>query len=323
MDDPTTDSQPETGYVVDAENVAEMARLIRQARMLSEHLGLLPAAVEPSPGDRILDIGCGPGEWVMEIGRRFPNNQITGVDISERMIAYARYIARDQEIPTIQFEIMDARQPLTFPDASFELVNARFNVGFMSTVTWPQLLRESLRLLRPGGILCSCEPESLGTTTSPSLARYNLLVTEAMRWCGQCFSPFGEQYGIAAVQQRLFREAGFQRVQQEAFVINYSAGMPAHLAMVENFQTFLKLLAAASSAQRPYHPAGYRDSLRPDTGGDARRRFLRRRIFPANVGVQTRVRNSAIPLCLLMRRENTIGLSTYCNHLICPLPVVS
>ncbi|MGB8343363.1 MAG: methyltransferase domain-containing protein [Ktedonobacteraceae bacterium] len=242
MDDPTVTPQPTTGYVVDAENVAEMARLIRQARMLSEHLGLLPASVQPAPGSRILDIACGPGEWSLEIARRFPNSQVVGVDISERMIEYARYIARDHEIPNIRFEIMDAHQPLAFSDASFDLVNARFMVGFMSIATWPQLLREGFRLLRPNSMFCSSEPESLGTTTSLALARYNLLVTEAMRRSGQCFAPFGEQYGIAAVQQRQLQEAGFQQVQQEAFIIDYSAGMPAHLATIENFQTFLKLL---------------------------------------------------------------------------------
>ena len=242
MDDPIAASKPETGYVVDAENVAEMARLIRQARTLSEHLGILPAQIQPVPGSRILDIGCGPGEWTLEIARRFPGSRVVGIDISDRMIEYARYIAREQEIPNVRFEIIDARQPLAFPDASFDLVNARFIVGFMSTTAWPQLLREGFRLLYPGGILCSSEPESLGTTTSLSLARYNLLVTEALRRSGQCFAPFGEQYGIAAVQQRLLQEAGFRQVRQEAFIIDYSTGMPAHLATIENFQTFLKLL---------------------------------------------------------------------------------
>lgn len=74
------------------------------------------------------------------------------------------------------------------------------------------------------------------------MARYNLLVTQAMRQQGQCFAPLGEQYGIAAVHQHLFQQAGFQQVQQEAFIIDYSAGRAAHLPMVENFQTFLKLM---------------------------------------------------------------------------------
>ena len=44
------------------------------------------------------------------------------------------------------------------------------------------------------------------------MARYNLLVTQAMRQQGQCFAPLGEQCGIAALHQHLFRQAGFQLV---------------------------------------------------------------------------------------------------------------
>src|SRR2546426_7283256 len=187
MLDPTPVPQPATGYVVDAENAAEMARLVRQARMLSQHLGLFPAQLDLAQSYHILDVGCGPGEWALEIAQRFPGSQITGIDISALMITYAHYTAESQPVSNVQFQVMDARQPLAFPDASFDLINARFIVGFMSTTTWPQLIHECFRILRPGGILCNCEPESLGTTTSPSLAQYNFLLTQAMRWAGQCF----------------------------------------------------------------------------------------------------------------------------------------
>jgi ubiquinone/menaquinone biosynthesis C-methylase UbiE len=239
---PSNIPQPGPGYIVDAENAAEMARLTRQARVLSEHLGLFPAQLDAAQFQRILDIGCGPGEWALEVIQHFPGSQITGIDISELMLTYARYVAESQGISNVDFQVMDVRQPLAFPDASFDLLNARFIVGFMSTSTWPQLLRECFRILRPGGIFCSCEPESLGSTTSPSLARYNLLITEAMRRAGQCFNPEGELFGISAVQLRLFREAGFQHIRQEAMVINYSAGMPAHRATYDNLKTFMKLL---------------------------------------------------------------------------------
>jgi len=242
MPDPTQGPPPTSGYVVDAENVAEMARLRRQARMLSEHLGLYPQQLALAQRSHILDIGCGPGEWALEIAQRFPESRVTGIDISDLMITYARYTAESLHITNVQFQVLDARQPLTLPDASFDLVNARFIVGFMSKARWPQLIGECFRLLRPGGIFCTCEPESLGTTISPSLAQYNLLITQAMRWAGQCFTPQGEQYGICAVQHRLLQEAGFEHIQQEASIINYSAGMPAHPAMYDNFKTFLKLL---------------------------------------------------------------------------------
>lgn len=239
---PDNTSEPTSSYQVDAENVAEMARLVRQARLLSEHLGLFPADIQLEQSRSILDIGCGPGEWALEIGRRFPESRVVGVDISERMIAYAQYCARDHEISNVQFQVMDARQPFAFPDASFDVIHARFITGFLATATWPVVLRECFRLLRPGGMICNTEFEELGITTSAALAQYNHLLIEAARRAGQCFAPEGDYYGITAVQARLLQDAGFQHIRQQAHVMNYSAGMPAHNEMYNNFNTFLNLV---------------------------------------------------------------------------------
>jgi len=242
MSNPIHVPEPEGSYFVDAENVAEMARLTKQARTLSEHLGLFPERLDLSQYHRILDIGCGPGEWALEVARSFPAKQIIGIDSSNLMINYVRYITESQGVLNAQFQLMDARQPLVFPDASFDLVSARFISGFLTTNMWPQILRECFRILRPGGILCSCEPENLGSTTSPSLTRYNHLVVQTLRLAGQCFSPAGDQAGTAAIMPRLFREAGFQQPQQGGYIINFSAGMPAYLATYDNLKTLMKLL---------------------------------------------------------------------------------
>lgn len=231
-----------SGYQIDAENVAEMGRLTRQARTLSKYLGLLPASIELTKMPAILDIGCGPGEWVLEAAQHYPTSHVTGIDISERMTDYARYDALEHNISNVSFQLMDARQPLAFSDASFDLIHARFSTGFLSTTTWPLLLHECYRLLQPGGLACSVEFESLGISTSPALTKYNRLVVEASRKAGQCFTPDGDQYGITAVQHHLLEEAGFQDIQQQAHVINYSAQMPAHIAMFDNFSTFMKLI---------------------------------------------------------------------------------
>lgn len=231
-----------SSYQVDAENIAEMARLIRQARMLSNHLGLLPAGLDLSAASSILDIGCGPGEWALDMAQRHPASQITGIDISERMIAYAQHDAQARKQALVHFQVMDARESLAFPDASFGAIHARFITGFLSTALWPKLMRECFRLLRPGGWLISTEFEDLGVSTSAALAAYNHLLVQAARQAGQCFSPAGDHYGITAVQHRLFQDAGFRSIHQQAYSIDYSAGMPAHTAMGENFRTFLKLV---------------------------------------------------------------------------------
>ncbi|WP_165423070.1 hypothetical protein [Ktedonosporobacter rubrisoli] len=48
-----------SSYVTDAENMAEMARLIKQARQVTQCMGLLPQEI-PEPTS-VLDLGCGPG----------------------------------------------------------------------------------------------------------------------------------------------------------------------------------------------------------------------------------------------------------------------
>jgi S-adenosylmethionine-diacylgycerolhomoserine-N-methlytransferase len=47
------------------------------------------AAVQPRPA-RILEIGCGTGRNLVALARRFPGAQLTGVDISDSMLAIAR-----------------------------------------------------------------------------------------------------------------------------------------------------------------------------------------------------------------------------------------
>ena len=114
-----------------------------------------------SAGERVLDIGCGPGEWVLSVAERFPASRVIGIDISVLMIDYAISCAKLQRRSNAHFQVMDARYPLTFSDASFDAITARFIAGFQSTATWPLLVGQCSRLLRPGGIFCSTEFEDL------------------------------------------------------------------------------------------------------------------------------------------------------------------
>ena len=151
MSTQNNDTTAQQGYFVNAENAAEMARLTKQAHILSEHLGLFPTSLDLSSTQDILDIACGPGEWAMETARFFPDKQITGIDISNIMINYARYTAQSLNISNVHFMISDATHQLPFPDACFDLINTRLITGFMRTTTWLPLLEECIRVLRPGG----------------------------------------------------------------------------------------------------------------------------------------------------------------------------
>jgi ubiquinone/menaquinone biosynthesis C-methylase UbiE len=229
-------------YFTDAESVAEMARLTRQAQMLSKQIGLLPPQIILPNAPAILDIACGPGEWVLSMARHVPEGQVTGIDISNVMIEYARSRAQEESLHNAHFHCMDALSlPLAFPEASFDLIYARFIVGFMRTTNWSPLLHECYRLLRPGGVLCHTELDDLGLSTSAALTRFNSLAIKAARLSGQCFTEEGDFLGATAVQAHLFQEAGFQRIGQQAHSVNFSASAPAHQDIYEDRRAIMKM----------------------------------------------------------------------------------
>ena len=214
----------ESTYVVDANDELEMARLLHQAYLLTQHMGgLFPERPDLSTMHDVLDIACGPGGWVIQVAQAYPAMQVTGIDLSIRMVMYARAQALVHGLPNARFRLMDALKPLDFPDQSFDLVNGRLLFAFMPPAAWPNLLHECLRILRPGGVIRLTECE-LPVSNSPAVERLNALTTRAFQAAGKSFSPDGRHVGIVPMLGRLLREAGFQHIQQMAQVLDVSAG---------------------------------------------------------------------------------------------------
>lgn len=235
-------SSEASGYMINPENTAEMARLTRLAEHLIGETGLLPRAIDLTSRTEFLDIGCGPGGWVMEIARCFPASRVIGLDISALMIAYAQFCAQAEGRSNVQFLRADARQRLPFADETFDVVHASLATAWLSKTTWPAVIQDYVRLVKPGGIVCCVETENLGITTSAALANFNTLCLQAMRRANQCFTSTGDYNGITTVLPFILQEAGLQDVQLEAHAVQYSFGTSGYGAMVENFTSVLKLL---------------------------------------------------------------------------------
>lgn len=212
------------GYVVDAESSAEMARLMRQDQALTQSMGgLFPEKPDLTNVNRVIDLACGPGGWVLETAFAYRDVEVVGVDISKRMITYAGAQAQVQKRTNATFQVANILQPLPFPDASFDLVNARLIVGFMKAADWPALLRECLRILRPGGILRMTDFEQ-GFSNKQHFEQASRTLNQVMHRLGYGFSPNGYHMGILPVLPHLFREAGVSKVEKMAHFIEFSAG---------------------------------------------------------------------------------------------------
>ena len=93
------------------------------------------------PPRRVLDIGTGTGLGAFAIARRFPEAEVLGVDVSEKMIERARENAPPELRNRVRFEPADAAH-LPYDDGSFELV------VHANMFPFPD---ELARVLAPGG----------------------------------------------------------------------------------------------------------------------------------------------------------------------------
>lgn len=234
-------SRPENRYFIDAESSAELARLMDQDRLINRYMQRWIMREDTTDIHDILDIACGPGGWVLDVATAYPQAQVTGIEISEPMVDYACAQATMRGLGNAHYTVMNVLEPLTFPDNSFDLINARLIFGFMPPGAWPRLMQECLRLLRPGGIIQLTESE-MPITNSASFERLASKSSQAMVAARKSFSSDGRHNGITAMLCPFLRRAGFQHVQLRAFDIDYSAGTDIHEAILENWMIAYKLL---------------------------------------------------------------------------------
>jgi SAM-dependent methyltransferase len=103
--------------------------------------------LQPGPGERILDLATGTGWASRAIARRSPGAKVTGADIADAMLDYARSAAAKQELE-VEYRHADA-ESLPFEDRWFDGVISTFGVMFVGK---PEVAAAELaRVVRPGG----------------------------------------------------------------------------------------------------------------------------------------------------------------------------
>jgi SAM-dependent methyltransferase len=101
-----------------------------------------------APGQRVLDVGCGPGALTTELVERLGAASVAAVDPSESFVAAAR--ARNPDVDIRQA----SAEELPFPDDAFDAALAQLVVHFMSDPVAG--LAEMRRVTRPGGVIAAC-----------------------------------------------------------------------------------------------------------------------------------------------------------------------
>ena len=156
-----------------------------------DHLAPYERALEalPAPPRRALDLGTGTGRGAVAIARRFPEADVTGVDLAEGMLAEARRKLPQEVAEVVRFELADA-SALPYADASFDLVAHSNMIPFFD---------ELARVVAPGGfVLFSFS----GGADTPIYVASNRLRAELERRGFTDFADFATGRGTAFLARK-------------------------------------------------------------------------------------------------------------------------
>jgi ubiquinone/menaquinone biosynthesis C-methylase UbiE len=123
-----------------------------RGKTLVSHLYALYPDLQPQ---RILELGCGVGASAIPVAQAFPDAEVHAIDVGASMLRYAQARADSIGVP-IHFRQGDAEHA-PYPDASFDLVFSCVLLHETSESAISQVLAESHRLLKPGGVAVHLE----------------------------------------------------------------------------------------------------------------------------------------------------------------------
>jgi SAM-dependent methyltransferase len=110
----------------------------------------------------ILDIGSTLGHSIVPIAAAFPDAQVTAVDVSKPVLRYALARARSLGVKNLRFIQADGADLRRFADASFDWVLTTMFLHELSYGSMRAVMRESFRLLKPGGVVLHLEQPQYG-----------------------------------------------------------------------------------------------------------------------------------------------------------------
>ena len=147
------------------DSVAELERLEKQASIAQQLEAVWFKRVGCSDGDRILDLGSGPGVTTTLLARTFPSSPVTGVDPDRRLLRRARSRAEQLDMADRCTFVEGTGVAMPLDDASVDFAYARFLAQHLAD---PQgTMVELRRVVAPGGTVALLDVDDAGVVVHP------------------------------------------------------------------------------------------------------------------------------------------------------------
>jgi len=132
------------------------------------HIGAANRLPLPEDGKvkRILDLGCGVGQFSVALKERFPDAEVWGIDVGGPMVRYAHMRAVDVGVD-VNFAQRLA-EDTKFPDNHFDIVTSYIMHHELTQEASKAVFREAHRVARPGGYYYPIDFRSARQAIRPS-----------------------------------------------------------------------------------------------------------------------------------------------------------
>jgi ubiquinone/menaquinone biosynthesis C-methylase UbiE len=115
--------------------------------------------------ERVLDMGCGIGTSTVPAAKCFPEAEVHGIDVGASMLRYAH--ARAEHLGAAVHFSQQSAEATDFEDGSFDVVYSCVMFHETSQTAMLNILAETKRLLRPGGLAVHLEVPLLHDNSDP------------------------------------------------------------------------------------------------------------------------------------------------------------
>ena len=205
----------------------EQDRLGRQAQELAADSNWLFDHVGVAAGWRVIEIGCGPqGCLGLLAGRVGATGRVVGVERSAEQVQRARCFVADCHLTNVEVLHADGRET-GLPEQSFDLATARL---VLVNVPQPEgLVREMVRLVRPGGVVALHEAESTTQRCDPP----HHAQTRLLELLNTSAGMDGIDRTIGSKVPRLMREAGLLDIRVQPWVHAYPVGHGRRMLLLD------------------------------------------------------------------------------------------
>ncbi len=204
------------------ENEVHLDALLHSYLLQVQGGRLHPEHIPVNTMESVLDLGCGTGEWIFDLARRYPKLRIYGIDSNERALHSAKVRRNTSSLRQVELRHMDLLQGLPIPNAFVNLVHMRNFARFIKPQTWPYMIHECIRVLKPQGWLNIVELE-LCEISSPACLMLHRAMLQARAKLGRTLDPTGSTLGVAQRLYAMLLQAGLYDVGYDVFTVDVGA----------------------------------------------------------------------------------------------------